>query len=126
MEAMSPGSDDENNSPERHHRDDAETIDKLTKERFRLQLRIYHMEEQMKETHGADWKSSLNQKIEVIRQLIRAVKFHTHRYAQLLHKPLVKYTHGLTPLTSFYRRKLSQEVQYVKLYPIPENWIRIA
>ena len=95
MEAMSPGSDDENNSPERHHRDDAETIDKLTKERFRLQLRIYHMEEQMKETHGADWKSSLNQKIEVIRQLIRAVKFHTHRYAQLLHKPLVKYTHGL-------------------------------
>ena len=65
MEAMSPGSDDENHSPERHHRDDAETIDKLTKERFRLQLRIYHMEEQMKETHGADWKSSLNQKIEV-------------------------------------------------------------
>ena len=97
MEAMSPGSDDDNNSPKRHHRDDAETIDKLTKERFRLQLRIYHMEEQMKETHGADWKSSLNQKIEVIRQLIRGrAKFHTPRYVQLLHEPLIKYTHTHT------------------------------
>ena len=40
MEAFSPGSDDENSSPDRNlHRDDAETIDKLTKEKFRLQLR---------------------------------------------------------------------------------------
>ena len=81
MEAMSPGSDDDNNSPERHHRDDAETIDKLTKERFRLQLRIYHMEEQMKETHGADWKSSLNQKIEVFvlkTRVCKVITFNIH------------------------------------------------
>jgi len=65
MEAFSPGSDDENSSPDRNlHRDDAETIDKLTKEKFRLQLRIYHMEEQMKQTHGDDWKASMKIKIE--------------------------------------------------------------
>ena len=41
MEAFSPGSEDENSSPDRNlHRDDAETIDKLTKEKFRLQLRL--------------------------------------------------------------------------------------
>ena len=66
MEAMSPGSmEDEGGSPERHHRDDAETIDKLTKDKFRLQLRIYHMEEHMKQTQGNDWKSSMNVKLEV-------------------------------------------------------------
>ena len=62
---MSPGSAEDEGSPERHHRDDAETIDQLTKEKFRLQLRIYHMEQQMQQTQGPDWKSSMNVKLEV-------------------------------------------------------------
>lgn len=63
MEAMSPGYGSEADTP--LHRDVAEHIDSLKKENFNLKLRIYHMEEHISSKGGQDWRSVIQQKVEV-------------------------------------------------------------
>ena len=63
MEAMSPGYASEQDAP--LHRDVSEHIDLLKKENFNLKLRIYHMEEHINAKGGQDWRSIIQQKVEV-------------------------------------------------------------